>query len=100
MRQLGRSLRELHPTVLKQPPGAAAAGDGAGGVAFEVFSSNFARTQQSAQGLLHGLGAHELLGAEGAVPVVVREVRRAVWIIVCVFVWLILRPSPPISSSS
>lgn len=75
MRQLGRSLRQLHPTVLKQqPPGAAAAGDGAGGVAFEVFSSNFARTQQSAQGLLHGLGAHELSGAEGAVPVVVREV--------------------------
>lgn len=70
MRQLGRSLRELHPTLLRQ--GAAATGDGVDGVAFEVYSSNFARTQQSAQGLLHGLGAHEQ--TEGAVPVVVREV--------------------------
>lgn len=38
----------------------------------QVFSSNFSRTQQSAQGLLHGLGAHELARG-GQVPVVVRE---------------------------
>lgn len=38
----------------------------------QVFSSNFSRTQQSAQGLLHGLGAHELASG-GQVPVVVRE---------------------------
>jgi hypothetical protein len=127
MRQLGRSLRELHPTVL-QPPGAQAqaqaqesslskhssllllqqqqlskqqqpssseggdgdvAGRGRGSgsgwrgssssssptsaALIEAYASNFARTQQSAQGLLHGMGAHERV-AEAAVPVVVREV--------------------------
>lgn len=82
MRRLGESLRALHPTVLlKQPPQPGGGGSEShpAAVAFEVFSSNFARTQQSAQGLLHGLGAHELAATEGGVggapvPVVVREV--------------------------
>ena len=80
MRALGRSLRDLHPSVLKPPPQPAA---GQHEQAFEAYSSNFSRTQQSAQGLLYGLGAHKsapaaaaaAATAASAVPVVVREVR-------------------------
>ncbi|GAB5034616.1 histidine acid [Nannochloropsis oceanica] len=77
MRNLGRSIKKLHPRILEK--GAQEGQDdktGDGGalpvVQFYVFSSNFSRTQQSAQGLLHGLGAHELARGD-QVPVVVRE---------------------------
>lgn len=91
MRQLGRSLRDLHPTLLRKQEPPTSSSSHPPGVAFQVYSSNFARTQQSAQGLLHGLRAHELAaapvvgggggtaeGAAAAVPVVVREVRRRI----------------------
>lgn len=91
MRQLGASLRELHPAVLKPPspqssrdgpdPSASSSSEGgsvaAAAAAFQAYSSNFARTQQSAQGLLDGLrGAKEEEELPVVVPVVVREVGR------------------------
>ena len=89
MRELGRGIKKLHPGVLDVAGGAEGPGEPeaesrrrgkadaatAAPVQFDVFSSNFSRTQQSAQGLLHGLGAYQL-AAGGQVPVRVRGERE------------------------